>query len=229
MSGKVVIITREYDVNFTEVSCIITFNDKCLSLKICKEYPTIFIDPNRGYKRFYLNFRQIEKEISKRLFSYFFNLKNLIDYTFSVSLFCLNYYYLKIHGHSFERLFKPNYLYKEISKIIEANYHYYSVSCAILTTLFFTKLGLPSSLPKIFEYTYGFDFLDNFFFPISCVFTVFEYTNDLLLGERCVDPLYISKAFISFLLWPKSKVFLKIPLKKLIYAGANKKDIWITL
>ncbi|MEO0241410.1 MAG: hypothetical protein ABIM83_08140 [candidate division WOR-3 bacterium] len=229
MRSKILITNKEIKEDLSQVACIITFNLEYLNSKVYRQFPTIFIDLKEKYKRKYFNFRTAQKEFSEHLLRDFLIFQRVIDYIFPVAYFCLNYYYHKIYNQGFKENLKPNYLLREISKIIEANYHYYSISCALLTPIFFFKIGLPSSLPKIFEYIYGFDFLDDFFFPLAAVFTVFEYTNDLLLGEKNFDPICICRSFLSFLLWRKSRALLNKPLEKLILAGASKKDIWITL
>ncbi|MCD6490454.1 MAG: hypothetical protein J7K20_06995 [Thermodesulfobacterium sp.] len=141
----------------------------------------------------------------------------------------LKYREHKLYGKTFDEFIPFKSLIKEVSFLIETYYKYYSIACAILTALFFTNIGLPSSLPKIIDYIYGQDFLDDFFFAPAFIFTVFESTTDLLLGEQLEDEVCIARSFLSFLLWKHAKSLLKIPYLKLLQTGVSRELIWVTL
>lgn len=209
-----------------EILCIISFNK---FLKDDKRRAQIFINSKSKYYRAYYNFK-ISSHIWQTLFQESFkNFKKIREEIIKTALFGLNYRDHKIYGRTFKYDLHFNRLFREISTIIETYYNYYSVACAILTALFFSRIGLPEILPKLFEEIYGQDFFDEFFFPPAFIFTVFESTTDLILGETLKDELLIAKSFLSFLLWKRVPALLKLPYYRLINAGAERNKIWITL
>lgn len=189
----------------------------------------IFLSKSTNYQRKYENFKVLPAIIERRLYQFYFNYSQVRQEFRKIIYFSLNYRSFKLYDKSYPEYLPYNKLLKEASTIIEAHYAYYSLSVSILTLLFFSRIGLPRELPKVFESLYGQDFLDDIFFPVAFPFTCYEATLDLLLGRSLEDDLHIIRAFLSFLLWPKSKTFLKMIYYKLNFAGINKNDIWITL
>ncbi|MGB9762361.1 MAG: hypothetical protein ACP5KO_07960 [Caldimicrobium sp.] len=189
----------------------------------------ILIDKEEGYRRKYLNFVDKEK-VSYALFSeYFSNFSKIKEEIKEVAQFALRYRDFKLYNQVLTDYKNSKILFKEISTIIEAYYKYYSIACSILTALFFSNLGLPEKLPKVFDHIYGKDFLDDFFFAPAFTFTVFETTVDLLTKDPLDDEISIAKSFISFLLWRYAKNLLKFSYNRLIKIGVKPEKLWITL
>ena len=224
MKEKIVLYNGQ-NIEFPKYTlCVISFKNYVLNKK-----PAILLDKNCNYSRTYLNFKK-SSEIWESLFlKYFINQKQIEEEIKTVALLGLKYREHKLYNRSLKEYISFKTLIKEVSILIEVYYRYYSIACAILTALFFTKIGLPDTLPKVLVNIYGQDFLDDFFFAPAFVFTVFESTTDLLLGESLEDELTIAKSFLSFLLWRHAKSLLKFPYSKLLSVGAKKEFIWITL
>lgn len=229
MEEKIVLYNGQ-NIEFKNcVLCVISFKNDLHNLFKERKRATILLNKSHNYSRTYLNFKK-PLEIWKSLFlRYFVNQKQIEEEIKTVALLGLKYREHKLYNRSFKEYISFKTLIKEVSILIEVYYRYYSIACAILTALFFTKIGLPDTLPKVLVNTYGQDFLDDFFFAPAFMFTVFESTTDLLLGESLEDELTIAKSFLSFLLWRHAKSFLKIPYFKLLSVGAKKELIWITL
>lgn len=226
MTGKIALYNGQNIEFSNDIVCIISFkNFSFLENKRTK----ILVDKNRNYLRTYLNFKE-SPDIWQFLFQkYFKNPEKNREEIKMVALLGLKYREHKLYHRSLRCYISFKELIKEVSALIEAYYRYYSIACAILTALFFTRIGLTNSLPKILDQIYGHDFLDDFFFAPAFIFTVFESTTDLLLGESPEDEIFIAKSFLSFLLWRHAKSLLKFPYYKLIDAGAKREHICITL
>lgn len=189
----------------------------------------IFLDPSENYKRHYANFKEAEKDFTHRLFREVIFKPPFKQELFKTVVFALNYRSHKLFGKVLSEKLSPDKLFREANVIIRSSYAYYSIACAILVFLFFQKIGFPAYQTKNYEEIYGFDFFDEFFFPVAFTFTIFESTVDLLLHESIENPLEIAKSFISFLLWRGSLRLLNIPFKFLINLGIKPADLWITL
>ncbi len=209
-----------------EIVCIISFHD---FLRDDRRRAQILVNSECGYCRTYYNFRT-SPDIWRALFRESFrNFKKFREEIIKTALWGLNYRDKRLYKKTLKyELYSPRF-FREVSTIIKTYYNYYSIACAVLTALFFSRIGLPEALPKLFEEIYGQDFLDEFFFPPAFVFTVFESTTNLLLGETLKDELLIAKSFLSFLLWKYAPNLLKLPYYKLIKAGTDREKIWITL
>ena len=209
-----------------DISSIVSFKNGFEKIGL----PLIKLLPSKNYSRTYLNFKDPPISAVKNLFINFLrNRRNWLEEFQNTAYLGLKYRDHKLYGKSFDVPIPYRILVKEVSTIIKTYYKYYSIACAILTVLFFTKVGLPKILPKFIEEVYGQDFLDDLFFAPAFMFTVFESTADLLLGESLEDEVCIVRSFLSFLLWKHAKALLKIPYFKLINAGVKKELIWITL
>ncbi len=193
MFPRIAFIWRDTkEVKVRDVDCIISFNE---NIK-CKDIPVIYI--NKSFSRSYHNFKRMPKDLWFKLYN------EILHHFWGV---CRSWAYFGIDYHNKKKgvgwikiSFKT--LIKDVSFIIEYNYPYYSIACAILTALFFTKIGLPEKLvlaPRV--EIYAEDFLDQFFFIPAFIFTIIEYTNDVILKEDLEDEEHIVRAFISFLLW----------------------------
>ncbi len=180
------------EVKVRDVDCIISFNE---NIK-CKDIPVIYI--NESFSRSYHNFKRMPKDLWFKLYNEV--LHHFNGMCIGWAYFGINYYNKKTEIGWIKIPFKD--LIEEVNLNIKLRYSYYSIACAILTALFFTKIGLPEKLvlaPKVI--TYAKDFLDQFFFIPAFIFTTVEYTNDIILEERMEDEEHIVRAFISFLLW----------------------------
>jgi len=191
--------------------------------------PLIKINSYKNYSRVYLNFKDSSILTRNLMINFFKDRRIWLEEFQNTAYLGLKYRDYKLYGKSHDQPIPYKVLVKEVSTIVKAYYKYYSVACATLTVLFFSKVGLPKYLPKVLEDVYGQDFLDDFFFAPAFIFTVFESTTDLLLGEKLENEVDIVKSFLSFLLWKHAKAFLKLPYFKLIKAGVKKEHIWITL
>jgi len=189
----------------------------------------IFLSKSTKYQRKYENFKVLSAIIERKLYQFYFNYSQVRQEFRKIIYSSLNYRSFKLYDKSYPEYLPYDKLLKEATTLIEAHYPYYSLSVSILTLLFFSKIGLPSELPKVIESLYGQDFLDDLFFPVAFPFTCYEATLDLLLGRPLEDDLHIIRAFLSFLLWPKCKTFLKLIYYRLISAGVDRGNIWITL
>uniref|UniRef100_A0A7V4N3F7 Uncharacterized protein n=1 Tax=Thermodesulfobacterium geofontis TaxID=1295609 RepID=A0A7V4N3F7_9BACT len=225
MYGRILIYYGQNVTISKDIASIISFRNGFEKIGL----PLIKLFPSKNYSRIYLNFKESSIIIKNMYLNFFRKRRVWIEEFQNVAYFALNYRNHKLYGKSFDEPIPYRVLVKEVSTIIKAYYKYYSIACAILTTLFFTKVGLPKILPKVIEEVYGQDFLDDLFFAPAFVFTVFESTTDLLLGESFEDEVYIARSFLSFLLWKHAKALLKIPYFKLIHAGIKRELIWITL
>jgi len=189
----------------------------------------IFVLKKENFKRKYENFKTLSPQFEEKLYKFFFNYSEFRREYTKVIYSSLNYRSYKLYERSYPEYLSFDKLLREASALIEAYYSYYSIAVSILTFLFFSKIGLPSSIPKIVDTLYGYDFLDDFFFPVAFPFICYESTNDLLYNLKLEDPLHIFYTFVSFLLWKRAKVYLKLPYYKLYNLGVNKHDLWITL
>jgi len=225
MYGRILIYYGQ-KVTFSEnIASIISFKSGFENIGL----PLIRLFPSKDYSRIYLNFKEPIIPVKNLFVKFLRERRNLLEEFQNTAYLALKYRDHKLYGKSFNEPIPYRLLVKEVSTIIKAYYRYYSIACAILTALFFTNVGLPKFLPKFIEEVYGQDFLDDFFFAPAFIFTVFESTADLLLGEEFKDEVYIAKSFLSFLLWKHAKALLKIPYFKLIHVGVKKELIWITL
>ncbi|QER42727.1 hypothetical protein F1847_08215 [Thermodesulfobacterium sp. TA1] len=226
MKGKVIVYYGQ-KVEFShEVISIISFTKDIVNVG---KRQIIVINKEEKYFRYYLNFKRSPEIENSLMAKYLKNREKIREEIRTISILGLKYREHKLYGKTFNEFIPFKALIKEVSLLIEAYYKYYSIACAILTTLFFTKIGIPSSLPKIIDYIYGQDFLDDFFFAPAFIFTIFESTTDLLLGERLVDEACIARSFLSFLLWKHAKPLLKIPYFNLIQTGVSRDLIWVIL
>lgn len=226
MKGKVAIYYGQ-NVEFSkDVISIISFDNNLTNEKNRK---IIFINKEKNYFRNYLNFKNLSEIWDSLIIKYFKHREKVEEEFKIISILGLKYREHKLYGKTFKEFISFKSLIKEVSILIETHYKYYSIACAILTALFFTNIGLPRALPKIIDYIYGQDFLDDFFFAPAFIFTVFESTADLLLGEQLEDEICIARSFLSFLLWKHAKSLLKIPYFKLIQTGINGELLWVTL
>ncbi|PMP97180.1 MAG: hypothetical protein C0169_03800, partial [Thermodesulfobacterium geofontis] len=160
-----------------DIICIIDFEN---TLFFEKRRAVILVNKTHNYLRTYLNFKE-SSEIWHFLFlNYFRNTQKIKEEIKTVAILGLKYREHKLYNKSLKDFLPFKSLIKEVSILIEAYYKYYSIACAILTALFFTKIGLSKTLPKVFTEIYGQDFLDDLFFAPAFIFTVFESTADLL-------------------------------------------------
>jgi len=229
MQGKILIYHGQSIDSFDGISCIISFRNFPENIILPEGIPIIMLYPTQSYRRSYSNFPIPSQPVKCLIYHYIINPK-IWKKDFNISVyFALKYREILLYGQSIDQFPPFPVLAQQVSSLIEGYYHYYSIACSILTALFFTKLGLPAKLPKFIDETYGQDFLDDFFFAPAFVFTVFESTADLLLGEKMKNPLIIAKSFISFLLCRHGKALLRLPYLKLIRYGATPNQLWITL
>ncbi len=226
MSYKIALYAGQNLVLSNEVACIVSFNS---FFKDHRRRSQVFVSSKIKYRRAYYNFK-ISQGIWQALFRETFkNFKKFREEIIRTALWGFNYRDLKLYKKTIKYDLHSFRFFREISTVIKTYYNYYSIACAILTAMFFPRIGLPKALPKLFEEIYGYDFLDEFFFPPAFAFTILESTTDLLLGETLRDELTIAKSFLSFLLWKRAPFFLKPPYSKLVKVGAKTDILWITL
>lgn len=199
-----------------KIHTIITFNKNHLKIDYLRYRPVIFVDPDDSYRRYYLNFKELSRNDTAMIYKYLFNQTNFKEYIQLPSLLALNYYYAKLQIMSKKENLTFKELLREVNVLIKTNYRYYSIACAILISLFFSQIGLPAEISKANDQIYGYDLFDDIFFPLAFPFLVFETTSDILLKTKLNDPLTISRAFISFLLWKGAKKLLTFVVHRVL-------------
>ncbi|MEZ0344241.1 MAG: hypothetical protein ABWJ99_05515 [Caldimicrobium sp.] len=225
MKRLIYIFHEQNPIPLEEFECIVALREDIQSLR---NKTLIFVNPKENYRRSYFNFNKAPL-VWRNLFNHYANPSLVLKDYLPIVSFGLSYREHKLFGRQLKEWKSLRRIFWEASSIIKSYYHYYSIACAILTALFFSRVGLAENLPKVLPEFYGQDFLDDFFFPAAFIFTIFESTADLLLGEALKEEEYIVRAFLSFLLWKHTKRLLKISYNQLIKAGVKGKSLWITL
>lgn len=208
-----------------EIQSVVTFNRT--HFYMVKTKPLIFIDHMNSYRRYYSNFKKLSHDESTLIYEFLLNPTNFREYFYLPSTMALNYYYAKLQIWFKKDKLTFTEILREINVLLKSNYKYYSVACGILTAMFFSKIGIPIVTSKINEKIYGIDIFDDIFFPLAFPFMVFETVTDLLTGTKIEDPLAISRAFISFLLWKGAKSLLSMVAYK-IFRNHLQEIPWIT-
>ena len=221
MSFKIAFIFKReylYKIFWADVGIIWDADPRGLR-KINKPY-ILF---NKDYTRKYCNFSYFDENFSIKL-RYFIE-NNFWNFSRFWIYSSVNHYEKKLKIKYKDPNIPFFYYLTKVNAIIQERYNYYSIACAILIALFFSKTGIPlpqylSPLPN--TGIKGKDFFDYFFFAPAIFFTTIEYVNDLLLNETLKNEEHIVRTFGSFLLWKPVKRALECSYNYLLNLSIRK-------